>query len=205
MTEEEKMIKGMIYDCNDPELLKKRQHAHSLCAKLNRLSEDDVTEREAIIKELLPNAGEGIYITGPVFFDYGCNFHSGKNFYCNFNFSVLDTCPITIGDNVLIGPNVSINTPLHPLIASERAMYLSEKGYITDKEYGKPITIGSNCWIAANVTITAGAKIGNNCVIGAGSVVTGEIPDDYLAYGVPAKPIRKITEKDSIYLKKGLF
>lgn len=205
MNEEEKMLKGMIYDCNDPSLLEKRNHAHALCAKFNALSEDDAKERKTIIKELLPNAQEGIYITGPVFFDYGCNFHSGKNFYCNFNFSVLDTCPVYIGDNVLCGPNVSINTPLHPLIAEERALYLSEKGYMTDKEYGKSISIGSNCWIAANVTIIGGAKIGNNCVIGAGSVVTGEIPDGYLAYGIPAKPIRKITKEDSIYLKKGLF
>ena len=204
MTEEEKMLKGMIHDCSDPELLKKRQMAHALCSRLNALDESQIEERNEIIKKLLPNASEGIYVTGPAFFDYGRNFYCGKNFYCNFNFSVLDTCKVTIGDNVLIGPNVSINTPLHPLVASERAMYLGPNG-MTVREYGKPVTIGSNCWIAANVTIIGGAKIGDGCVIGAGSVVTGEIPDGYLAYGIPAKPIRKITEADSIYLKKGLF
>lgn len=204
MTEKEKMLAGKIYDSNHPELFEKRVKAHKLCAKFNKLAEEDFEERKTIAKELLPNIGEDSYLTGPIFFDYGENFHTGARFYCNFNFSCLDVCPVTIGDDVLCGPNVSINTPLHPLVSSERNQYLGEYG-LTDKEYGKPITIGSNVWIASNVVICAGAKIGSNCVIGAGSVVTGVIPDGYLAYGVPAKPIRKITEEDSIYLKKELF
>lgn len=204
MSEFEKMISGKIYDCNEPGLFKARTKAHVLCFKYNNIAETEFEERQKIVKELLPNLGENSYLTGPIYFDYGINFYTGKNFYCNFNFTCLDVCKVIIGDNVFFGPNASINTPLHPLIAEERQQYIGEYG-VTDKEYGKEIVIGSNCWFASNVTICAGAHIGSNCVIGAGSVVTGNIPDGYIAYGVPAKPIRKITEEDSIYLKKELF
>lgn len=204
MSELEKMQEGKLYDAGDPSLYELRNKAHSLSLAYNQLDEYHRAERESILKELLPNLGEKSYLTSPIHFDYGFNFHTGKHFYSNFNFVVLDVCEIDIGDDVYCGPNVSLCTPLHPLLAKERNQYLSEHG-LTDKEYGKKITIGSNCWLASNVTVCAGAHIGKNCVIGAGSVVTGDIPDGYLAYGVPAKPIRKITKEDSIYLKKELF
>ncbi len=204
MTELEKMTDGKLYNPNVPEILELRNKAHRLCFEYNHLSEEQTKERNKIIKELLPNIGKNPGITGPIYFDYGFNFHVGDNFYCNFNFTCLDICEVIIGDNVFCGPNVAINTPLHPLLAKERNQYIGKDG-MTDVEYGKKIIIGSNCWIASNVTICAGAKIGNNCVIGAGSVVTGTIPDGYIAYGVPAKPIRKIEESDSVYLKEELF
>lgn len=204
MTELEKMTTGKLYDPNVPELTALRSKAHNLCFEYNHLSENQTEERSKIIKELLPNIGKNPGITGPIYFDYGINFHAGDNFYCNFNFTCLDVCEVIIGDDVFCGPNVAINTPLHPLLAKERNQFEGKSG-MTDLEYGKKIIIGSNCWIASNVTICAGAKIGNNCVIGAGSVVTGTIPDGYIAYGVPAKPIRKIEETDSVYLKKELF
>jgi len=203
MTEKEKMLKGMIYDCNDEELLSLRTKAHNLCYKYNSLMEGD-KGREKILKELIPE-GNGVYLQGPIFFDYGRFTTFGKGCFANFNFTVLDVCPVRLGDNVYIGPNVSIVTPIHPLIPAERNMYLSEKGYITDKEYAKPINIGSDCWLASNVTVCGGVTIGSGCVIGAGSVVTRDIPEGYFAAGNPCRPIRKITEKDSIYLKKNLF
>ena len=204
MGEFEKMLEGKIYDPSSPDLVAKRTKAHNLSFEFNKLLETDFEKRIEITKELLPNLGENSILTGPIFFDYGINFHTGKNFFCNFNFSCLDVCPVIIGDNVYCGPNVSINTPLHPLLGEERRPYIGKNGQ-TDKEYGKGIVIGSDCWIASNVTICAGVHIGSNCVIGAGSVVTKDIPDGYLAYGVPAKPIRKLTEKDSIELKKELY
>lgn len=203
MTEKEKMLKGMIYDCNDKELLALRTKAHNLCYKYNSLMEGD-KEREKIIKELIPD-NDGVYLQGPIYFDYGAFTRFGKGCFANFNFTVLDVCPVTFGDNVYMGPNVSVVTPVHPLIPAERNMYFSEKGYITDKEYAKPITIGSDCWLASNVIVCGGVTIGKGCVIGAGSVVTRDIPEGYFAAGNPCKPIRKITEADSIYLKKGLF
>ena len=205
MTEKEKMLAGKIYDPQDGELKNLRARAHALCARFNTAPETKEKLREKILDGLLPNRREGTFIQGPVQFDYGVFTKVGKNFYANFNLTVLDTCPVTIGDNVFLGPNVSILTPLHPLRFEDRNPYTHEKGYVTDKEYGVPITIGDNCWIAGNVTILAGAKIGSGCVIGAGSVVTGEIPSGYLAYGVPCKPVRKITEEDAIELKKQLF
>ncbi len=201
MTEKEKMIAGNIYDPNDKTLLTERSNAHKYSQLYNQTLETEETKRKEILDKLLPDRGTGTYLQGPIQFDYGIHTHVGKNFYANFNLTVLDTCPVTIGDNVFLGPNVSILTPLHPLRFQERNPYVRADGVTTDKEYGAPITIGDNCWIAGNVTILAGAKIGSGCVIGAGSVVTGEIPDNYLAYGVPCKPIRPITERDSILLR----
>ena len=202
MTEKEKMISGQIYDPNDEELLILRRKAHKLSKLYNDTLEDEVERREEFLNELLPNHGIGTYLQGPVYFDYGAFTKVGKNFYSNFNFTVLDVCPVTIGDNVFVGPNVSILTPKHPLRWQERNIYKSEKGYFTDKEYGAPVTIGDNCWIAGNVTICAGAKIGAGCVIGAGSVVTGEISENSLAYGNPCRVVRKITEADITDINK---
>ena len=199
------MLAGKIYDPHDKELRAISSRAHRLCAEYNRTPETKLKKREKILDALLPDRGEGAYLQGPVQFDYGVFTKVGKNFYANFNLTVLDTCPVTIGDNVFLGPNVSVLTPLHPLRFEDRNPYLHENGYVTDREYGAPVTIGDNCWIAGNVTILAGAKIGSGCVIGAGSVVSGEIPAGTLAYGVPCKPVRKITEKDAIDLKRQLF
>ncbi len=205
MTEKEKMLLGKIYDPMDKQLVEERTKADRLCVKYNNSSEDEVELRKEILDQLMPDRGEGTFLRGPIYFDYGTNLHVGKNFYANFNFLVLDVCPITIGDNVFFGPNVTLVPPLHPLRYQDRNAYIDETGKQTDKEYGKPITIGDNVWFGSNVTVVGGAKIGNGCVIGAGSVVTSTIPDNYLAYGVPCKPIRPITEEDSIYLKEELF
>lgn len=205
MTEKEKMLAGKIYDPHDDELRALSSRAHDACRKYNALRETQFKKRDKLLDILLPQRGEGTYLQGPVYFDYGVFTKVGKNFYANFNLTVLDVCPVTIGDNVFLGPNISILTPLHPLRFEDRNSYLSDKGYVTDKEYGAPITIGDNCWIAGNVTILAGAKIGAGCVIGAGSVVSGEIPPNSLAYGVPCKRVREITPADAIDLKKNLF
>lgn len=198
------MIQGKIYDPSDPILVKERLTAHNLCREYNSLTED-AERRQEILKYFFPDA-EGLYLTGPIFFDYGTNIKFGKNCYANFNFTVIDVCPVIIEDNVFFGPNVSILLPLHPLLAEERKLYFDEdKQYWTDKEYGKPVHIGEGTWIAGNVVINGGVKIGKHCVIGSGSVVTRDIPDGCLAFGNPAKVVRKLDKNDSIYLKKELF
>lgn len=201
MTEKEKMLAGELYNPNDNELLSARQTAHILCQKYNATDETQAEERAAILQKLIP-AAPSAYLQGPIFFDYGLFTEIGKNFYANFNFTVLDVCPVKIGDNVFVGPNVSVLTPKHPLLPQERNQFIDENGNLTNREYGAPVTIGDDCWIAGNVTILAGAEIGSGCVIGAGSVVTGKIPQGYLAYGNPCRPIRKITEADSMKFKK---
>ena len=198
MSEKEKMLLGQIYDPIDSELVALRTKAHKLCLQYNQTPEDDVEKRNKILKELGITLGKNVYLQGPIFFDYGCFTSIGDNSFANFNFTILDVCPVTIGKNVFIGTGVTIVPPVHPLRYQERNIYLSEKGYYTDKEYGKPITIEDNCWIASNVTICGGVTIGEGSVIGAGSVVTRSIPKNSFAAGNPCRVIREITEKDSI-------
>ena len=204
MSEKEKMLAGKIYDPTDKELTILRTKAHRLSQHYNTLFEDDDL-RNTIIDELIPSKGEGLYLQGPIYFDYGIFTSFGKNCYANFNFTVLDVCPVNIGGNVFFGPNCSLMTPLHPLRWQERNIKFKDDKTAYDDEYAKPINIGDNCWISANVVITGGVTIGEGCVIGAGSVVTKDIPANSLAAGNPCKVIREINEKDSIKYKKELF
>lgn len=198
MTEKEKMISGQIYDSSEPELLKMRSKAHKLCADYNKTYESEANERKNILKDLIPNQSENLYLQGPIQFDYGTFTTFGKNCYANFNFTVLDCAPVTIGDDVFFGPNCSLVTPIHPLLNEERKAKLKPDGTFFAPEYAKPIKIGSGCWFATNVTVCGGVTIGENCVIGAGSVVTRDIPPNSFAAGVPCKVIRQLSEKDSI-------
>ena len=204
MNEKEKMLAGKIYDPTDEELIILRTKAHRLSQRYNTLFEDDEL-RDIVIDELIPNKGKGVYLQGPVYFDYGVFTSFGENCYANFNFTVLDVCPVNIGNNVFFGPNCSLMTPMHPFRWQERNIKFKEDGTAYGDEYAKPINIGDNCWIAANVVITGGVTIGEGCVIGAGSVVTRDIPANSLASGNPCKVIREITEKDSIKYKSELF
>lgn len=205
MTEREKMVAGKIYDTSDEELAALREQAHCLSKDYNDTYEYEEEKREKILSKLLPGIAQGVYIQGPIYFDYGVNTKIGENTFINFNATVLDVCPVTIGDNVLIGPNVSIQTPIHPMRYQDRNIRFREDGTPYDYEYAKPIEIKRNCWIASNVTICGGVTIGEGCVIGAGSVVTRDIPDNTFAAGVPCKVIREITDDDAIELKKELY
>ena len=199
MTEKEKMLSGMIYDPMDKELVALKAKCHRLCIEYNKTTEDDVGIRQNILKDMGIVLGNNVYLQGPIYLDYGCFISIGDNSYANFNLTVLDTCPVKIGKDVFMGTGVTIVTALHPMRHQERNIHMSEKGYLTDDEYGKPITIEDNCWIASNVTICGGVTIGEGCVIGAGSVVTRSIPKNSFAAGNPCKVIREITEKDTIY------
>lgn len=206
MTEKEKMLAGKIYEPFVEELVKARAAAHRLCKQYNDTFEDEKEKRAQIMDKLMPERGEGVLLQGPIYFDFGTNTYFGTNSYANFNLTVLDICKVTIGDNVFIGPNVSFLTPLHPLAYQDRNPYFDEKlGYVTEKEYGAPITVGDNCWICGDVTVCAGVNIGSGCVIGAGSVVTRDIPDNSLAVGNPCRPIRQITEADRLSNHPELF
>ena len=205
MTEYEKMLKGKIYSPGDPETNKLAHEQHKLALEYNTLNDLDPRRKE-LIDKIFPNHKGKIYVQGNLYVDYGVHTTIGDNFYANNGLTILDVCPVTIGDNCFFGPNVSLLSPLHPLRYQERNQYFDENiGGYTDKEYGAPITIGDNCWLGGNVTVLPGVTIGNGCVIGACSVVTHDIPDNYLAYGNPCKAIREITEEDSIYNKKELW
>ena len=187
----QKMLNGELYDPVDQELVALRIKCHNLCREYNSL-DDYSPRRNEILKELGIKLGNNVHLQGPIYFDYGCFISIGDNSYANFNLTILDTCPVTIGKNVFIGTGVSILTPLHPMKYKERNPYISSKGYMTDKEYGKPIIIEDNCWIASNVTICPGVTIGSGSVIGAGSVVTRSIPSNSFAAGNPCKVIKEI-------------
>lgn len=205
MNEQQKMLSGKIYDPSDKELEKKRMKAHRLSKDYNNTYEDEWEKRKEIIEQLIPNMGENTYLLGPIQFDYGVFTTFGKNCFANFNFTVLDCCPVTIGNDVFFGPNCSIMTPLHPFISDERKMRVKEDGTLYDLEYAAPIIIEDGCWLASNVIVCGGVTIGKGSVIGAGSVVTRNIPSGVFAAGNPCRVIREITSEDSIELKKDLF
>ena len=206
MTEHERMLSGKLYDPFSEGMEQERSKAHRLCKLYNDTFDTETEKRQKIIDELLPDHGDNVYLQGPLFFDFGVNIHMGKNSYANFNFTVLDEGRVNIGENVFIGPNVSLYTAIHPLRWQERNTFFNEKtGVVTNLEYTADITIGDNCWIGGSVTVCGGVTIGEGSVIGAGSVVTRDIPPNSLAVGVPCKVLRQITDKDKLENKPELF
>ena len=193
MTEKEKMLAGKVYSCLDSELNADLNKAKSLCRQYNNLDFSDKPARKAIIDELLQAEHNEGYcsITTPFWCDYGFNVKVGKNFYSNHNLVILDCAEVVFGDNVFVGPNCGFYTAIHPIDAEQRKMGI---------EYAKPIKVGSDVWFGGGVTVLPGVTIGDNVVIGAGSVVVKDIPSGVVAVGNPCKPIRKITDADKLDL-----
>ncbi len=185
-TEKEKMCAGELYDALDPELVAARANARDLCQILNATREGDTEVRRSLVMQLFGRGGDTAWIQPPFYCDYGSNIRLGARVYFNFNCVVLDVCPVTIGDFTLFGPAVQIYTPLHPLNAELRRK----------QEYGKPIEIGSDVWVGGGAIICPGVKIGDKSVVGAGSVVTRDIPAGVFAAGNPCRVIREIGETE---------
>lgn len=184
MNEKEKMLNRLIYDAfADEELVKDRAKCKLLCQKYNNTEYEDFDARKSILKQLLGKTKEDFLIEQSFWCDYGYNIEIGENFYSNHNLVILDPAKVTFGDNVFIGPNCGFYTAGHPLDVQER-----NKGL----EYAKPITVGNNVWFGGNITVLPGVTIGDNSTIGAGSVVTKDIPANSLAIGNPCKVIRQI-------------
>ncbi len=196
MREEDKIFAGYMFDPRKQELKDIKHRAHEACRRFNSMDEYD-PERSRVIGDILGGKGNVYYFQGPVQLNYGCHTFIGENFFANFNLTVMDDARIYIGDNVCFGPNVSLMATSHPLIAQER-MGLDDEGKTTMAEYAEEIHIGNNVWIACNAVVIGGVTIGDDVVIGAGSVVTKDIPSGYLAYGNPCRPVRRITEADSM-------
>ena len=202
--EESKMLRGKIYDFSEPELNGKQKELNLINEEVNCLSAFS-PKRAELLRKLAPNIDPSCYLRGPVYFDYGCNIYMGPQCYANYNLTILDVCPVVIGEGCHMGCNVSILTPMHPLLASERALYVGKYGKLTDNEYGKPVTIGKRVWLASNVTVLPGVTIGDDSVIGAGSVVSRDIPSGVLAVGNPCHVVRKLDDKDSLSNHPELF
>ena len=180
MTEKEKMINGFIYNPVSPQLVLDRDKASRILTKYNKKVFHEVNMRNRMIKKLMNTSGY-FWIKPPFFCDYGYNIYLGKEVMVNFNCVFLDVCPIIIGDYTLIGPNTQIYTACHSLDYKERQ---------ENKEFGKPVRIGDHVWIGGNVTILPGVSIGDHSIIGAGSVVTKDIPANVIAVGNPCNVIK---------------
>ncbi len=179
------MLAGELYDPLDADLARDRMQTRLLIKSLNDTREDDAEARAKILHELIPNAQDGLWLQPPFFCDYGYNMIVGQKVFFNFNCVVLDVTYVTIGDRTMFGPNVQIYTATHPLDHVARA---------SGVEYAKPVHIGSDVWVGGSAVICPGVRIGDRTVIGAGSVVTKDIPSDVFAAGNPCRIIRNLTE-----------
>jgi len=182
-SEKQKMIHGELYNAMDEELVSDRLQARFLLKLYNDSAPDQPATRQQILKDLIPDQGSELYIEPPFYCDYGANIKIGNKVYFNFGCTILDVMAVIIGDNTLFGPSVQIYTAMHPLDWKERA---------AGPEFAKPVSIGSHAWIGGGVIICPGVSIGNRSIIGAGSVVTRDIPDDVFAAGNPCKIIKTL-------------
>ena len=198
MREEEKILSGILFNPGDPELKALKLRSHRLSAEYSRSDEAETEYRSRLLRQLLAAFGEGSFLQGPVFFHYGCHTRIGKRCFFNYNLTIQDDAPVTIGDDNNFGPNLTIVTPLHPMLPDERKQMLDGNGCPKRFCYAKPVRIGNDCWFGANVVVCPGVTIGDGCVIGAGSVVTRDIPPMSFAAGSPCRVIREITEADSM-------
>lgn len=177
------MLAGELYDPLDPPLVAARERARDLCQALNATREAEAEERRRILVALFGKGGDTAWMQPPFYCDYGSHIELGERVFFNFNCVVLDVCRVVIGDYTLFGPGVQILTPLHPLDAALRRQ----------QEYGKPVTIGSDVWVGAGALILPGVTVGDRTVIGAGSVVTRDVPSGVFAAGNPCRVVRQLS------------
>ena len=193
MTEWEKLQSGLVYNDFDPDLFQRRVAAKKLFRAYNRTEDEDTEERERILRQLFRQVGKGVWIEPDFRCEFGRNIVIEDNVYINFGCVILDCAQVSIGANTLIGPNLGIYAVNHAINPAERAAGGCR---------GKPVRIGRNVWLGGDVKITAGVTIGDNAVIGTGSVVTRDIPANVVAVGSPCRVLRPITEADRTgYLK----
>ena len=184
-SEKEKMLGGELYDPLDAQLSAERRRARLLFKALNDTRDDERDERARLIRELIPGAGEGVWVEPPFYCDYGTNITLGDRVFFNFNCVVLDVAPVRVGSGVLFGPAVQIYSATHPLGAAERG---------TGLEYGRAVEVGDDVWVGGGAVICPGVRVGARSVIGAGSVVTRDIPAGVFAAGNPCRVIREVGE-----------
>lgn len=191
-TERDKMLAGELYDCRDPQLMARHLKARELCFAHSQCPPADKKSQAALLQELFGHMGSEVWVEGPFFCDYGENIFLDDGVFINMNCVFLDCNSIHIGKHTLIGPNVQLYAVSHPVIAHER-MPAGGKNLLSPyADYSAPIHIGNNCWLGGSVVVLQGVTIGDNVTIGAGSVVTKDIPDNVLAVGNPCRVVRQL-------------
>lgn len=199
INEWDRMVAGKLYNSASKDIFK--QHALGLarCDRFNKIALWRYASKQRALERLIPSAkGNELAVFAPFYCEYGVNIHVGKGCFFNYNCTFLDVSPITLGDGVWLGANVTLATPNHPFIAEERLPADYPDGGFHDLEYSSPITIGNGCWICSSATICGGVTIGENSIVAAGAVVTRDVPPNSIVAGVPAKVIRRIDESDRI-------
>jgi galactoside O-acetyltransferase len=190
----EKMLSGELYLCDDVDILREQAECLELQYEYNLTRPSEAEKRKELLSKMFAEIGEGCYIEPPLHANWaGKHVHFGKNVYANFNLTLVDDNHIYVGDNTLFGPNVVVATAGHPIDPE-----LRDKQY----QYNIPVRIGKSCWLGAGVVVLPGITIGDNVVVGAGSVVTKDLPDNVVAVGNPARILRKVDERDKIYYFK---
>ncbi len=190
MTLRERMKSGKIYFCNDPDLMREQLACLDRLYDFNRTRPSELELRTKLLRELLAEVGENCYVEPPLHANWGCHTHFGNNVYANFNLTLVDDTDIFVGDSVMFGPNVTLATAGHPVDPELRRKVA---------QFNLPIRIGNNVWIGANAVVLPGITIGDNSVIGAGSVVTRDVPPDVVAVGNPCRVLRPIGPRDREY------
>lgn len=197
MTLEGKMKSGALYNCSpdelDPTLAARLSECKELLYEFNQSRPSEQEKRDGILRRVFAEVGESCYIEPPLYANWGCNTHVGKNFYANFGLTLVDDADVFIGDSVMIAPHVTVATGTHPVDPELRAQVY---------QYNLPVHIGNRVWIGAGAIILPGVTIGDGSVIGAGSVVTKDIPAGVVAVGNPCRVLRRITERDKEYYYK---
>lgn len=183
MTEVEKLEAGLEYCYDDPEVEARKENAVVQCQRYNAIDDTDYAAQYAQLKEMLGSVGEKVWIAKTFMCDNGKNIHIGNNFTGNYNLTILDIREVHIGDNVMVGPGTLITTVGHPLSPAARRRHMAQ---------AEPVRIGDDVWLGGNVTVLPGVTIGNNVVVGAGAVVTRDVPDNCVVCGVPARVVKQI-------------
>lgn len=187
MTEKERMLSGMLYKAACPDLWNDHKRALRLTRLYNASTEEEQEYRKELLKELLGSCGEKVYIEPDFRCDYGSNIYIGENFFANYGCVILDVCRVDIGNNVMLAPGTGLFTAAHPIDPDVR---------ISGLEYGRPIKICDNVWLGAGTKVNPGVTVGKNSVVGSGSVVTKDVPENVVAAGNPCRVIREITRED---------